>query len=99
VRWEADCPVCRGTGRIDGQPRRGLSVYPTIEGLYHYMIESEADLEGCQVIELEAELSAEPDFDADQGAMLVIPTAIRDCAPFDRELAERVRHQAAAQTT
>jgi hypothetical protein len=95
VRWERECPVCRGSGRIDGSPRRGISVYPTIEGLYHYMIESGGELDDCVVVELDAEPSQDVDFDADQGAMLVIPTAVRSCLPFDSQLAARVRRQAA----
>src|SRR5947209_17519220 len=34
LSWDAECPVCRGTGRVNGAPRRGVSVFPTVEGLY-----------------------------------------------------------------
>jgi hypothetical protein len=90
VRWEDLCPVCRGRGRVDGDPRHGVSVFPTREALYRYMLENKGDLDGCTVVELEARPAEDRDFDADQGAMLVIPTAIRGCEPIDPELAERV---------
>jgi hypothetical protein len=71
--------VCRGGGRVDGKPRRGVSVFPRVEGLYHYMEANDADLEDCVIVELDGEPSGDVDFDADQGAMLVIPTAIVAC--------------------
>ncbi len=89
VRWEDACPVCRGSGVIDGDPRHGVSVFPTVEGLYHYMLAKDADLD-CVILELEGERSDDVDFDADQGAQLVIPTFILSCAPVDRGLLERV---------
>lgn len=79
VHWEADCPVCRGSGTVDGEPRRGVSVFPRLEGLYRYMEAKDADLEDCVIIELDGEPSGDIDFDADQGAMLVIPTTILAC--------------------
>jgi hypothetical protein len=91
VRFEGQCPVCRGSGQIDGKPRHGVSVFPTIEGLYHYMLDRGADFDGCTIVELEATEAEDVDFDADQGAMLVIPTAVINCAPVDPALAERVR--------
>src|SRR5437588_907422 len=87
VRWEAECPVCRGTGRVRGDSRRGVSVFPRLEGLYHYMIVKGADLEDCVIVELEGDQADDVDFDADQGATLVIPTEIVTCAGVDRELA------------
>ena len=97
VRWQAECPVCRGTGSVDGEPRRGVSVFPALEGLYHYMIVNGADLDDCVIVELEAVARGDVDFDADQGAMLVIPTAIRGCARVDRSLAERLTQVGAAE--
>lgn len=79
VHWEAQCPVCRGSRRVDGKPRHGVSVFPRVEGLYHYMEAKEAELDDCLVVELDGEPSGDVDFDADQGAMLVIPTAIVAC--------------------
>jgi hypothetical protein len=68
-------------------------VFPTLPGLYHYMLTSEADLDGCVVVELEGRPSGDVDFDADQGAMLVIPTAVLACHEVDRRLAEEVERQ------
>ncbi len=96
VRWEGDCPVCRGTGEVDGEPRHGVSVFPTLEGLYHYMLVKGAELDSCVVLELDADPAEDVDFDADQGAMLVIPTQLEGCAPADLELAERIRAQTGA---
>ena len=83
--------MCRGTARIDGKPRHGVSVFPTVEGLYHYMLAKGADIERCTIVELEAGRADDVDFDADQGAMLVIPTKIVRCAPADGDAVERVR--------
>jgi hypothetical protein len=91
ARWDAACPVCRGTGEIDGRRRHGVSVFPTLEGLYHYMLANEADIERCVVLELEAELADDVDFDADEGALLVIPTAISSCSTVDQSVYDRVR--------
>lgn len=79
VRWEAQCPVCRGSGRIDGRPRRGVSAFPTLEGLCDYMLARDADLDDCVALELEAHRAGDVDFDADEGALLVIPTEIVGC--------------------
>jgi hypothetical protein len=90
VRWEGECPVCRGSGEVDGKPRRGISVFPTAEGLYHYLIATEAELVGV-LVELEAEPADDVDFDADQGAILVIPTEIRHTRPIEPEAIETIR--------
>lgn len=90
VRWDDECPVCRGSGRVDGKPRHGVSVFPTVEGLYHYMLTKEADVAECVVVELEGDPAGDVDFDADQGAILVIPRRILRCAAVDRELSSRV---------
>lgn len=76
VRWEARCPVCRGGGRIDGLPRRGVSAFPTLEGLCDYMLARQSDLGDCVALELEARMADDIDFDADEGALLVIPVEI-----------------------
>jgi hypothetical protein len=54
------------------------------------MLANHADLDQCVIIELEAEPAGDVDFDADQGAMLVLPTKILDCARIDRAMAARV---------
>jgi hypothetical protein len=66
-------------------------VFPTREGLYHYMLAKDADLDECVVLELEARAADDVDFDADEGAMLVIPTGIIHCARVDPALVHRVR--------
>jgi RecJ-like exonuclease len=91
VRWEDDCPVCRATGKVDGKPRHGVSVFPTLEGLYHYMLVNDADFEDCVIVELDGHPSEDVDFDADQGAMLVIPSDILGCGGVDEELAADIR--------
>jgi hypothetical protein len=58
-------------------------VFPDEEGLYRYMLERGADFEGCVVVELEGSESEDEDFDADEGALLVIPTRIVDARPVD----------------
>ena len=95
VRWEDRCPVCRGSGEIDGKPRRGVSVFPTAEALYHYLLSKGAELEDSVVVELEAEAADDVDFDADQGALLVIPTALISTSPADPSAADRVRQLSA----
>lgn len=90
VRWEGDCPVCRGTGAVDGKPRRGVSVFPTVEGLYHYLLTTEAELVGM-LVELEADPSDDVDFDADQGAVLVIPRAVERMRAIEPDAVETIR--------
>lgn len=90
VRWEDQCPVCRGAGRVDGEPRHGVSVFPTVEGLYRYMLATDANVDDCLIVELDADPAGDVDFDADQGAMLVMPRRIIGCAAVDREMARRV---------
>ncbi len=62
-----------------------MSVFPDEEGLYRYMLDRGADFEGCVVVELEGHESEDEDFDADEGALLVIPTKIVDCRPVDED--------------
>ena len=90
VRWEGKCPVCRGSGEVDGGARRGISAFPTAEGLYHYLLATEADLVGL-LVELEAELAGDPDFDADHGALLVIPTEILSTRPVEPDAVPTIR--------
>jgi hypothetical protein len=90
MRWEAACPVCRGTGEVDGKPRRGVSVFPTIEGLYRYLLATEASPVGM-LVELDADPADEVDFDADQGAILVIPNTIERTRPIEPDALETIR--------
>jgi hypothetical protein len=90
VRWEGDCPVCRGTGEVDGKPRHGISALPTVEGLYHYLLATEAELVGI-LVEMQAEPAEDVDFDADQGVLLVIPTAIESTRPVEPDAIGTIR--------
>ena len=94
VRFADTCPVCRGSGVVDGKPRRGVSVYPRLEGLYHYMLANGAGLDDCLVAELEGQRAPDVDFDADEGALLVLPTAVLACARPDKRLVDEVRARA-----
>jgi hypothetical protein len=60
-------------------------VFPDEEGLYRYMVERGADFEDCVVVELEGHESDDEDFDADEGALLVIPTKVLGARPVDKD--------------
>jgi hypothetical protein len=76
VRFEDVCPACEGSGVIDRTTRPGVSVFPSLDGLYRYLGEREVDLDGCVIVELEGQLAEDVDLDADAGALLVRPTRI-----------------------
>jgi hypothetical protein len=84
-RYEADCPACSGTGEIDDSERHGISVFPDKEGLYRYMRKRGAEIDDACLVELEGEPSPDEDFDADEGAMLIIPHAIVAVREPDRD--------------
>jgi DnaJ-class molecular chaperone len=71
-----ECPACQGSGEIDDSCRDGVSVFPDVDALYRYMRAREADIDGSLLVELEGEPSADDDFDADEGALLIRPTRI-----------------------
>jgi RecJ-like exonuclease len=93
LRYRDECPACEGTGYITDAKRDGVSVFPEEEGLYRYMVERDAELEDCVVIELEGEPSDDEDFDADEGALLVKPTRICDVRGIDQEMVSMIRRQ------
>ena len=99
MRWEDECPVCRGTGQVDGERRHGVSVFPTIEGLYRYMLASDAEVDDCLILEIDVDPAGDVDFDADQGPMLVIPQKILSCAAVDHELARRMQERIGSERT
>ena len=68
-----------------------MSVFPDEEGLYRYMLRRDADIDGALVVELEGRQSADGDFDADEGALLVHPTRIVEQRPVDERLLSLVR--------
>jgi hypothetical protein len=75
---------------VDGKPRRGLSAFPTAEALYHYLLAREADLVG-NLVAFEADLSDDIDFDADEGAILVLPTSIESLRPVEPDSVATIR--------
>jgi hypothetical protein len=83
VEFEDLCPACEGSGEITRTKRGGVSVFPTEEGLYCYLVEQEAELEDTIVVEVVGELSSDRDLEADSGALLVHPSAIMSCRPVD----------------
>ena len=85
VRYEEECPACEGSGELDDRSRAGVSVFPDEQGLYRYMARRDADVDGSVLVELEGRQSQDEDFDADEGALLVIPTEICDVRPVDKE--------------
>ena len=85
IRYEDECPTCEGSGEIDDSCRDGVSVFPDEDGLYRYMIKRDADLDGCQLVELAGEESPDEDFDADEGALLIRPTKVVDTRPLDQD--------------
>jgi hypothetical protein len=76
ARWKDTCPSCEGTGEITRVERSGISSFPTLPGLIRYLHERDADLSGDVFVELEGELSDDRDLDADEGAILIMPSRI-----------------------
>lgn len=96
ICFEGVCPACEGSGAIDRTRRRGIAVFPSLAGLYRYLAEHDADIAGKVVVELEGNISDDLDLDADEGALLVHPTAIVGIRPFDEELIDAIRARRAA---
>jgi hypothetical protein len=90
VRWEAKCPVCRGTGETDAKPRQGVSAFPTAEALYHHLLAVEAPLVGS-LVEVEADGTDDIDFYADEGSLLVSPTAIESTRRLEPDSIQTIR--------
>jgi len=42
------CPAREGSGEISRTTRTGVSVFPTEEGLYRYLVEKGAELDGAR---------------------------------------------------
>ena len=100
VRFRETCPACLGDGHIDHTRRAGIAVFPAREGLYRYLAERNASVEGKLVVELEGRLSEERDLDADAGALLLMPERIVETVALDTQLIatirERLGHSGAA---
>lgn len=93
VRFEQTCPACGGDGEITHTRRHGVAVFPLREGLYRYLAEKGAEVEGKVVVELEGVISEEQDLDADAGALLVCPEEIVAVAPLDPGLVAEIRQR------
>ena len=93
LRYEDECPACVGSGYITDAQRRGVSVFPDEDGLYRYMISRGADFGGCVVVELEGIESEDEDFDADEGALLIVPKRIVRCRDVDEQRVGRLRRE------
>jgi hypothetical protein len=93
VRFEQTCPACGGDGEITHTRRHGIAVFPAREGLYRYLAEKGASVEGQIVVELEGSISEEHDLDADAGALLVCPDQIVAVTPLDPRLVREVRQR------
>jgi hypothetical protein len=97
IRWEDVCPACEGAGMISRTMRPGVSVFPSLRGLYRYLVERDADLDGSLFVELTGDPSGERDLDADEGALLVIPTEIVATHPVEPGYVEALRERIARQ--
>ena len=96
LEWADVCPACEGTGEITRVERRGISAFPSLDGLYRYLIERDADLNDSVVVELDAALSDDVDLDADCGAVLVHPTRVVARHPIDAARVNELRDELAA---
>jgi hypothetical protein len=60
------------------------------------MLRRDVSFEGCVILELDGELAPDVDFDADEGALLVLASAIVRCLAVQPELLRQLRATAAA---
>jgi hypothetical protein len=90
--WD-ECPKCDGTATVTEKPRRGVSACRSVRELARYMEQSAGDLRGTVIIELDGDVSDDEDFDADAGALLILPeqiisvTPVADVPEFAEQLA------------
>jgi hypothetical protein len=68
--------VCEGDGQITRTRRHGVSVFPSLRGLFRYLEERDAELDDKVVLELEGSLTNDLDLDADAGAVLIQPRTV-----------------------
>ena len=93
VEFQDRCPACGGTGEITDTKRNGVSVFPSLAGLYRYLVERDFDFEGSVIVELEGEPGEEPDLDAEAGALLAHPAEVVRTMPVDRERVSDLRRR------
>jgi hypothetical protein len=86
-----ECPACKGTGEITETERRGVSVFRDPDTLYTYMLRRDNEMQDSMLVELEGRESDEPDWDADEGALLVFPTRIVHVVEVDRPRVDDLR--------
>jgi hypothetical protein len=82
--YEDVCPTCKGSGEITETQRRGVSVFRSPDTLYEYMLRRDSDMANSVLVELEGTESDDPDWDADEGALLVFPKRIVHVTDVDR---------------
>ena len=92
----ARCPTCEGTGEITRTKRDGVSVFPTIDGLYWYLAERGAVLGSQGIVELDGRLSEDEDLDADAGAVLIRPERVVSAHPLSDERLEAAQRRVEA---
>jgi hypothetical protein len=91
AEFEGVCPACEGDGEITRTRREGVSVFPTEGGLYRYLVEQGAELDGTVVVEVAGDLSPDRDLDADSGALLAHPQEIVSVREIDEERVAELR--------
>jgi hypothetical protein len=96
VEYLDGCPTCAGTGEISSTRRAGVSAFPTLAGLYRYLVERDFDFRGKVMVEFEGTPGDEPDLDADSGALLVHPQEIVTRHAVDRERVTDLRRRLSA---
>lgn len=82
----AICGMCDGHGKREITVQRGVSCCTTLRELEEYMDGRSPDREGAVLVEFEGYELQEPDCDAHNGAVLVIPTrivSVRDVDDID----------------
>lgn len=76
------CTACRGRGEVE-DVRRGVSCCRSLDELRNYFAGRDATIDYDVVVELEATLSEDDDWDEEDGAVLVYPTRIVRVRPAD----------------
>jgi hypothetical protein len=67
-----------------------VSAFPKVEALYHHLMVTKADPVGM-LVEVEAEPADDLDFYADEGSLLVTPTAIESTRPVEPDSIQTIR--------
>jgi hypothetical protein len=75
------CARCGRQGTVE-DVRRGVSCCRSLAALQSYFASRGASVDGCAVLELEGEESDEADWDAADGAVLVLPTRVVRVMPL-----------------